>query len=101
MQRYTDQTFDPTDFRLVLNAIHSGPIKTFIDSLLVNGVLTIQIPHIAKQELELPREAKVSRVQLRSGYYCRLNSYLSRIDLDISKLWLACKADRFTLVAAG
>ncbi|XP_049316536.1 uncharacterized protein LOC125779305 [Bactrocera dorsalis] len=88
--QYADRTSDATDFRQVLTAIHSGAINTFTDSLPVNGVLGVKAPPIADEELQLPRETRVTLAQLRSGYCSRLNSYLSRIDPDISNICPAC-----------
>ncbi|XP_054088079.1 uncharacterized protein LOC128922244 [Zeugodacus cucurbitae] len=87
---YTDQTADANSFRHALNAIHSGAINTFIDSLPVNGVLKTKPPPIADEELELPRETRVTLAQLRSGYCSRLNSYLSRLNPDIQNTCPAC-----------
>ena len=84
IRQYADQTSDATNFRQALTAIHSGAINTFTDSLSVNGVLQVKPPPIADGELELPRETRVTLAQLRSGYCGRLNSYLSRIDPDMS-----------------
>ncbi len=90
IRQYADRTSDATKFRQALTAIHSGAINTFTDSLSVNGVLRIKPPPIADVELELPRETRVTLAQLRSGYCSRLNSYLSRIDLDIPNTCPAC-----------
>ena len=84
------QHVDATNFRQALNAIHSGAITTIIDFLPVNGVLGVQTPLIAEQELEFPRETRVTLAQLRSGYCSRLNSYLPRLDPDIQNLCPAC-----------
>ncbi len=46
---------DVTNFKRILNAIHSGAIYTLIDSLLVNGVLGVKTPSITSRELELPQ----------------------------------------------
>lgn len=52
----------------------------------LNGVLGVKPPHIADEELELPRKTRVTLAQFRSGYCSRLNSYLSRIDPDIPNI---------------
>lgn len=59
MKHLTDQTTDATNFWQVLNAIHSVVINNFTDPLPLNGVLRVQSPRIAEQELEFPLETGV------------------------------------------
>ncbi|CAD7011414.1 unnamed protein product [Ceratitis capitata] len=68
IQQHTQQPLDRTTYRQALDAIHQESVNTFMDSLLVNGVLGEIPPPIADNELELPRETRVTLTQLRSGY---------------------------------
>lgn len=46
--------------------------------------LRVKPPPIAKQELDLPRKNRVTLAQLGSGYFCRLNFYLSGLNPSYS-----------------
>lgn len=67
IEQYVDKTSDATNFRHAPTAIHNGAINSFTDYLLGNGVLQVKPLLIAGEELELPRESRVTRAQLRFG----------------------------------
>lgn len=101
-QNYTDQISITNNFRQDLNDIHNEAINTFIDSLSVSSLLRAETPPIAELQLELPRETRVTPVQLpptiarnHSGYWSRLCYDLSKI--GIPNLCLTCKESYMTL----
>lgn len=74
MKHITYQTTDANNFIQILNTIHSRVIDTYIDSLLVNDVLGVQSPPIAKQEIELPRECRATLISHLSSLIFALDT---------------------------
>ena len=53
-------------------------------------------PKVDKTEKALPRKARSSLAQLRSGYSSMLNSYLSRIRQDVQDICPDCNQQNHT-----
>ena len=68
------------DYKRKLKTIHTKSVKDMLNSMADNKVLTAPPPPISDSEKDLPRAARTTLAQLRSGYSSFLNSYKARID---------------------
>jgi len=63
-----------------LQIIHTRSVQNVINNQSNNPILQEPAPPIHKSESELPRQARVTLAQLRSGYSSHLNQYLAWIN---------------------
>ena len=68
------------DYKRKLKTIHTKSVKDMLNSMADNKVLTAPPPPISDSEKDLPRAARTTLAQLRSGYSSFLNSYKARIN---------------------
>ena len=82
--------------KVLLKKIHTDSVAATIAAQEDNPVLNAPAPAIDKSEKNLPRKARTSLSQLRSGYSSRLNSYLSRIRDDVEDICPDCNQQSHT-----
>ena len=75
---------DTDTYKRELKNIHTMSVQATINKQKPNPVLNQPPPKVDDTEKSLPRKARTSLSQLRSGYSSLLNSYLSRIDENVS-----------------
>jgi hypothetical protein len=93
---------DPTDtlttstYKSLNKQIHTDTAKQSILTNSYNTTLNAQAPHIHSSEQLLPRKARTTLAQLRSGHSIFLNSYKSRISPDTSPTCPHCNISNHT-----
>jgi hypothetical protein len=71
---------DDSSTKSISKKIHTNFVARHLERLAVNPVLGRRPPPIHQEERTLPRSARTSLAQLRSGYSPRLHSYQHRLD---------------------
>ena len=85
------------DIKVVRKTIHTRAVRTAIDSRRPNGVLSGPAPEVSEEETSLPRGARTTLAQLRSGYCSSLNTFKHRTNLSPSAVCPCCRqADHTT-----
>ena len=77
--------------RKARNKLHTMFVSEYLRNQEPNKVLNQRPPQINSAERNLPRHARSTLAQLRSGYSKSLNSYLSRINPRIPNRCPHCK----------
>ena len=86
-----------TDIKVARKTIHTRAVREAIGSRRLNSVLSTAAPDVDEEEADLPRIARTTLAQLRSGYCSSLNSFRHRIDLSPSPVCPCCRqADHTT-----
>ena len=86
-----------TDIKMARKSIHTRAVQDAIRSRRPNGVLSSVAPDVDQAEDNLPRVARTTLAQLRSGYCSALNTFKHRINLVPSALCPCCRqADHTT-----
>lgn len=80
----SDEILTNDHYKAKLKRIHTDSVRDVIDIQAVNPVLNTKAPEIHPSERWLPRKTRATLSQLRSGHSTHLNSYLSRLDQQIS-----------------
>uniref|UniRef100_A0A8D8T1X5 Reverse transcriptase n=2 Tax=Cacopsylla melanoneura TaxID=428564 RepID=A0A8D8T1X5_9HEMI len=84
-------TLTPEQVKIGIKAIHSRTVEDTMQRYQVNRVLQTAPPPIAPEEAELPRRARSSLAQLRSGWSKLLNHYMNRLDTSIADECPLCR----------
>ena len=84
------------DYKRKLKVIHTNSVREMIDSMAHSKVLNAPPPKISDSEKDLPRAARTTLAQLRSGYSTFLNSYKARIDNNATDQCPSCPAAHTT-----
>ena len=71
---------DEETYKSAIKSIHSTTVEETVRNYPVNRVLDEPPPDINKEEAKLPRKARSTLSQLRSGFSKMLNNYNHRID---------------------
>ena len=85
-----------TDIKIARKIIHTRAVRAAIDSRRPNGVLSDSAPDVDVAELDLPRGARTTLAQLRSGYSSALNSFKHRIGLAPTDVCPCCRQTEHT-----
>ena len=86
-----------TDIKVARRILHTRAVREAIGSRRPNAVLSAAAPDIDDSEADLPRVARTTLAQLRSGYCSALNDFRHRIDLSPSPACPCCRqADHTT-----
>ena len=78
-QMTRDEVLDENSYKTKLKQIHTKTVKDTIDKRTANKVLGTRPPEVDHSEKLLPRKARSTLCQLRSGYSSSLNNYLAKI----------------------
>ena len=76
----TDEVLTQSGYKTGLKYLHTETVKKAIDGYEPNRVLQHRPPKINPSEMELPRQARRTLSQLRSGWCQKLNSFHHKID---------------------
>ena len=87
-----------TNRKFLLKEIHTESVTTTISKQAHNKVLNTPAPKVDVTEKTLPRKARSSLAQLRSGYSSMLNSYLARIRQDVQDICPDCNQPNHTTI---
>ena len=85
------------DIKEARKVIHSRTVDRAIASRSQNRVLGGVTPEVDEEEESLPRGARTTLAQLRSGYCSSLNDFRHRIDLAPSPLCPCCRREEYTV----
>ena len=86
-----------TDIKEARKVIHTRAVREAIGSRNTNGVLLMAAPDVDEAETDLPRAARTTLAQLRSGYCSSLNTFKHRIDPSQPPVCPCCRqADHTT-----
>ena len=77
-------------YKDVLKKLHTEAFSKTLQRYKPNRVLQANPPEINPEEAELSRSVRSKLCRLRSGFCRSLNSYMSRIDKDISDVCPKC-----------
>ena len=80
---YTQNGNNAAQHKIGLRAIHTEAVAASIATAPPNKVLQLPAPEISQSESNLPRSARSTLSQLRSGYSSSLMQYLNRIKPNI------------------
>ena len=85
------------DIKLARSTIHTRAVQDAIGSRRLNGVLSLAAPDVDHAEVDLPRVARTTLAQLRSGYCSALNTFQHRINQAPDTICPCCRqADHTT-----
>ena len=100
---YSDQVDDLlvdghiTDIKIARKTIHTRAVRAAIGSRRQSEVLSMAAPDVDEAEINLPRVARTTLAQLRSGHCSALNSFKHKIELIPSAVCPCCRqADHTT-----
>ena len=86
-----------TDIKATRKILHTiRAVQAAIRSRRINGVLEEAAPEVDPEEINLPRVARTTLAQLRSGYCSGLNTFLHRIDRAPSEMCPCCRQAEHT-----
>ena len=73
-----------TDIKTTRKILHTRAVQAAIRSRRINGVLEEAAPEVDQAEINLPRVARTTLAQLRSGYCSALETFKNRINISPS-----------------
>ena len=79
------------DIKTTRKVLHTRAVQAAIRSRRLNGVLSGAAPEVDQSETELPRIARTTLAQLRSGYCSALETFRHRINLAPSAVCPCCR----------
>jgi hypothetical protein len=95
MTKYGEQVAELYDLwpclKSTMGELHTISVREALDNLGPNPVLRVLAPPVDDAEKELPRSARTTLAQLRSGFSQHLQSYLSRIGAVEESVCPLCK----------
>ena len=80
IRNFSNPNFSTEDYKRGLKTLHTRSVNEMLSTMANNKVLNAPPPPINDSEKVLPRAARTTLAQLRSGYSNFLNSYKARID---------------------
>ena len=84
------------DIKEARSTIHTRAVRAAIRSRRPNRVLSRAAPDVDEGEVNLPRAARTTLAQLRSGYCSALNTFKERINVTPSALCPCCRLEDHT-----
>ena len=85
-----------TDIKTTRKILHTRAVQAAIRSRRINGVLEEAAPEVDQAEINLPRVARTTLAQLRSGYCSALETFKNRINLSPSAICPCCRQEDHT-----
>ena len=85
------------DIKEARREIHTREVEMAISSMSPNQVLGGAVPDVDVAETSLPRGARTTRAQLRSGFCSSLGDFKHRIGLAPSPLGPCCRQEEHTV----
>ena len=83
-------------YKAALRSLHTDFVSRALENFSPNAVLGVRPPEISEEEVQLPRKARTTLSQLRSGYSIKLNSYKLSIGLRQDGLCPECEVHEHT-----